>query len=78
MAVWKILLIGLLACASLGLAMSTVAVPLAQEGGQRWAWLAGLFAATAAVGTLLAFFLRYAGTSLDVKPRWAQRRAART
>lgn len=73
MAVWKILLIGLLACACLALTFATVAIPIAQEGGQRWLWLGGLVAATGVTGGLLALFLRYAGGSMDVKPRWDKR-----
>lgn len=73
MSAWKVLVIGFLACTSLALGMATVAIPIAQDGGERWAWLAGLFAATAVTGTALAFFLRYAGGSMDDKPRWAKR-----
>jgi hypothetical protein len=73
MAVWKILLIGVLALSSLGLAMATVAVPLAEEGSQRWLWFGGLFVATLVTGSLLALFLRYADGTMDVKPRWAKR-----
>ncbi len=73
MPVWKVLLIGVLTCASLGLAMATVAIPIAQQGGQRWLWLGGLLSATAATGTLLALFLRHASGSLGLKPRWAKR-----
>lgn len=71
MAVWKILIIGVLAFASLALVFATVAVPISHTGTDRWLWLGGLLAGTAAVGTLLAFFLRYAGGSLDMPPRWA-------
>ncbi|HEX4609222.1 MAG TPA: hypothetical protein VH092_13555 [Urbifossiella sp.] len=74
MAVWKVLLIGALASLCLALTFATVAIPIAQDGGQRRVWAGGLLAATAAAGTLLALFLRYAGGSLDVKPRWAARR----
>ena len=42
MPAWKVLLICALACVCLALAMATVAVPIAQDGGQRWAWLGGL------------------------------------
>lgn len=72
MAVWKILVIGVLAFTSLGLALATVAIPIAQTGGQRWLWLGGLLAATAGAGSLLTVFMRYAGASLDVKPRGAR------
>lgn len=72
MPVWKVLLIGVLACASLGLAMATVAIPIAQVGNERWVWLGGLLAATVVTGTLLALFLRHAGGSLELKPRWAK------
>jgi len=69
MAVWKILIIGVLSCTSLVLAMATIAIPISQEGSERWIWLACLLSATVGVGTLLAFFLRYAGASLELKPR---------
>ncbi len=74
MAVWKVLLICVLGLSSLGLAMATVAIPIAQEGSQRWVWLAGLLGGTVVSGTLLALFMRHASGSLDVKPRWADRR----
>jgi len=68
MPAWKVLLICALACVCLALAMATVAVPIAQDGGQRWAWLGGLLAATLFAGTLLALFMRHAGGSLDAIP----------
>jgi Na+/H+-translocating membrane pyrophosphatase len=73
MAVWKVLLIGVLACACLALTFATVAIPIAHTGGDRWLWLGGLLAGTVVTGTLLALFLRHAGGSLDVPPRWAKR-----
>ncbi len=73
MPAWKVLLVGVLTCSSLGLAMATVAIPIAQEGSQRWLWLGGLLSATAVTGTLLALFLRHASGSLEMKPRWAKR-----
>jgi uncharacterized membrane protein YdcZ (DUF606 family) len=69
MAVWKVLIIGILACLSLGLGLATVAIPISYEGAQRWTWLGGLLGATIVVGTLFVLFLRYADASLDVKPR---------
>ena len=69
MAVWKVLLIFLFACLSLGLATATLIVPLGYQGAERWAWLGGLVLATAAAGGLFALFLRYAGRSLDAFPR---------
>ena len=48
--------------------LTSVAVPIAQDGGQRWAWLGGLLAATLFAGTLLALFMRHAGGSLDAIP----------
>lgn len=77
MSAWKVLLIVVLACASLGLAMATVAIPLSESGGDRWAWLSGLLSATVVTGTLLVIFLRHAGKSLDVPPRWAARHMAK-
>jgi hypothetical protein len=71
MSVWKILVIGVLACASLAFAFATVAIPISHSGSDRWLWLGGLLAGTVASGTLLTFFLRYAGGSLDMPPRWA-------
>lgn len=73
MAVWKILIIGILSFICLGLMMATIAIPVSQDGAQRWIWLACLLAATFLTGSLLAFFLRYAGTSLDVSPRGRHR-----
>jgi hypothetical protein len=69
MPVWKVLLICALACVCLALTIATVAIPLAQDGGQRWVWLGGLLAATLSAGTLLALFMRHASASLDTKPR---------
>ncbi len=72
MAAWKVLLIVALACVCLTLTMATVAIPIAHNGGERWAWLGGLLAATIFAGGLLALFMRYAGRSLDLKPRGAR------
>jgi cell division protein FtsW (lipid II flippase) len=69
MAAWKVVIIGLLACACLALAMATIAIPISQEGSQRWVWLGGLLAATIFTGTLLTLFLRYADGALNLKPR---------
>jgi uncharacterized membrane protein YdcZ (DUF606 family) len=69
MPVWKVLLIVALACICLTLAMATIAIPIAQEGVQRWAWLGGLLTATIVMGTLFVLFLRHAGNALDAKPR---------
>ena len=77
MSAWKVLLIVVLACASLGLAMATVAIPIAQTGSDRWLWLGCLLSGTVASGTLLALFLRHAGKTLDVPPRWAARHMAK-
>ena len=73
MSAWKVLLIVVLACSSLGLALATVAIPLSETGSDRWVWLGGLFSATVVTGSLLALFLRHAGKSLDMPPRWAAR-----
>lgn len=73
MPVWKVLVIGALSCACLALGMATIAIPMAQDGGQRWLWLGGLLAATTAAGTLLVLFLRYADGSLDLRPRGSRR-----
>ena len=77
MSAWKVLLIVVLACASLGLALATVVIPLAETGADRWVWLGGLLSATVATGGLLGLFLRHAGKSLDVPPRWAARHMAK-
>lgn len=69
MAPWKVLLIGVLACASFGLALATVLVPMSHEGGDRWAWLGGLLVATAISATLLTLFMRHASGFLDAKTR---------
>jgi len=73
MAAWKVLFIGAYACVCLGLALSTIVVPLSHEGGQRWMWLGGLLTATLCAGTLFAFFLRYVSGSLDAKPQGGRR-----
>ena len=65
MPVWKVLVIGALTCVCLALAMATVAVPIAQDGGQRWVWLGGLLSATLFTGVLLTLFMRHASGSLD-------------
>ena len=69
MPAWKVLFIGAFACVCLGLALTTVLVPMSHEGGQRWLWLGGLLAVTLCAATLFAFFLRHASGSLDAKPR---------
>lgn len=73
MPVWKVLLIGMFACACLALATATIVVPFSYTGGQRWLWLAGLVAATLCMGGLFALFLRHASGSLDANPRAARR-----
>lgn len=69
MSAWKVLLICVLACVCLALTMATIAIPIAQEGGQRWVWLGGLLAATLGTAGLLALFMRWAGRSLDLSTR---------
>jgi hypothetical protein len=69
MPAWKVLIIIALACVCLALTIATIAIPIAQDGAQKWAWLGGLLTATIAAGTLLTLFLRHAGGSLDLKPR---------
>jgi hypothetical protein len=69
MAVWKVLVIGALGFACMGLGMATVVIGFGQEGARRWLWLGGLAAATLFAGALLALFLRYAGRSLDLSTR---------
>lgn len=66
---WKVLLICALACVCLALAMATIAIPIAQNGTEKWIWLGGLLLATLIAGGLLTLFLRHAGGSLDVSPR---------
>jgi hypothetical protein len=73
MPAWKVLVVGVLACAALGLAMATVAIPLAQSGGDRWTWLGILLPSTLVTGGLLALFLRHAGSSMAEPPRWARK-----
>lgn len=68
MATWKVLLTGLFACLCMGLATATFVVPFTEEGGRRWLWMAGLFAATLAVGGLFTLFLRRAGNTLGARP----------
>jgi hypothetical protein len=69
MPVWKVLIILLLACVCMGLVGALIVVPMSYNGAMMWVWLVGLLFATAVVGGLFAMFLRYAGASLDVKPR---------
>jgi predicted lipid-binding transport protein (Tim44 family) len=64
MPVWKVLFIGLFACVCLGLALATVVIPMTKTGGEWWAWMGGLLAATACAGTLFALFLRHAGAGI--------------
>ena len=73
MPVWKVLLIGLLACVCLTLTMATILVTLDETGNQRWLWLAGLLAATLVATALLVLFLRHAGGSMNTKPGWTRR-----
>jgi hypothetical protein len=73
MPAWKVLVIGVLTGFCLALAMATVAVPIAQDGGRRWTWLGGLLSATLFAGVLLTLFMRHAGGSLDVAPGRARR-----
>jgi hypothetical protein len=61
MPAWKVIFIALLACVCLGLAFATITVPMTMTTGQeRWAWLGGLLAATAFMGTAFILFLRRA------------------
>lgn len=71
MSTWKVLFIGVLACACLALMTATFVVPLSYEGSERWVWMAGMVAATLAACGLFALFLRYAGGELLPKPRHA-------
>jgi hypothetical protein len=73
MSAWKVLLIVALGCLCLALVMATIAIPIAQDGGARWAWFGGLLTATVCAGSLLAMFLRYAGHSLDLSPHKSRR-----
>lgn len=77
MSAWKVILIVVLACASLGLAMATVAIPIAQTGNDRWLWLAGLLSGTVVTGGVLTLLLRHVGKTMDVPPRWAARQLAK-
>jgi hypothetical protein len=69
MPVWKVLLIGLFGCACLSLATATFVVPFSHTGGERWAWMGGLVAATAATGGLFVLFLRHASGGMLLKPK---------
>lgn len=61
MPVWKVMFIAVLACLCLGLAFATLVVPVTMTtGGDRWAWFAGLLAATAMMIGLFTLFLRRA------------------
>ena len=72
MPAWKVLFIGAFGCVCLALALSTLLVPMAQTGGQRWLWLGGLLTATLCAGALFTLFLRHASGSLDTKTRGAR------
>jgi hypothetical protein len=68
MPVWKVLLIGLLATVCFVSAMSTFLAPMVHEGNDRWVWMGGSLAATAAAVALFSVVLRSASASLDAKP----------
>ncbi|MBP3958385.1 hypothetical protein J8F10_24310 [Gemmata sp. G18] len=67
MSTWKVLVIGLFFVTCLALGLATIAVPLDMKGGERWAWLGGLFATTAFTTTLFILFLKYAERNMDAK-----------
>lgn len=69
MRTWKVLVILLLGCICMGLLMATIAIPISQNGNMQWVWGVGLLAGVLATGALLAYFMRYAGADLDLKPR---------
>jgi hypothetical protein len=69
MSAWKVLLIGLLAGVCFTFATSALLAPMVHDGNQRWVWLGGSLAATAVMVWVFSIFLRYAGRSLDAKPR---------
>jgi hypothetical protein len=69
MSVWKVLTIGVLACACIALATSTIYVPFTYTGGERWAWMGGLVGATLAAAGVFALFLKYAGRQLMARNR---------
>ena len=73
MPAWKVLIIGILGCISLALVMATILIPMEKQGNDRWIWLGGLLGATLLVGGLFAWFLRYAGASLDMSPNRSRR-----
>ena len=64
MPAWKVLLIGFFGVACMGLAVAIFVVPLAYEGGERWAWLGGLVAGAIITGTLFVMFLKSASRAL--------------
>jgi hypothetical protein len=69
MPAWKVLFIGLCAAACMALATATFVVPFTEDGGKRWLWMAGLFAATLAAAGLFTLVLRAASRALDAKQR---------
>jgi cell division protein FtsW (lipid II flippase) len=71
MPAWKVLVIAALSCLCLALAISTVAIPLAHDGAQRWLSLGVLLAATLATAVTLALFVPYARDSYRTAHRWA-------
>lgn len=67
MPAWKVLLIGLLAAVCFVFGMSTLLAPMLHEGNNRWVWMGGSLAATAAVA-VFSVVLKSASHSLDAKP----------
>ena len=64
MPAWKVLLVGLFGVVCLALMLATIVVPISKSGGEMWAWLSGLSAASLFTGTLFVLFLRHAGAGL--------------
>ena len=65
MPAWKVLFIMLLGGVCFALGLATIVVPATLvEGGSRWLWLAGLFFATACMGTLFRLLLKSADRAM--------------
>jgi hypothetical protein len=67
MSVWKVLFVAAFGCFCLALAGATVVVPTTTAAaGNKWAWGAGLLAATIAMGTLFTLYLRWSDRSFSL------------
>jgi hypothetical protein len=67
MSVWKVLFIVVFGGVCLALAFATVVVPTTTAAAaHKWAWGAGLLAATVVMSTLFTLFLRWSDQSFTL------------